>query len=407
MDGSKSRGAWALLGVVGIVLGIFLVLLLGVFFVHGKLGFSDKNNFLASLSNSFSNFLSGEEQIAEVDLDTNSNKISFRPCSYETAGEVSRGSVIFNEISWMGTKENYNAEWMELKNISSLETDISFWQVIDKSERIKITIPKETKIPADGFYLLVRNIPESISGNQTYEGALINTGNGLRLFDSSCKLIDEIPIGKWPAGDNEKKLTMERASDFSWHTSGVSGGTPGGENSNGIFSEFKIQNAKVKIEDQNSESLGIQRSQPASTIYSPVLINEIFVGDDVSSSNEYIELLNPSAQAIDISGWAIKRRSSTGALNSLVSSSRLEGKLISANSFILIANEGGDFVTVADTTWAKSNTLAYENNSVVLINPNGQVVEEVGWAEIPKGESYARGESGAFSVSKRSPKQPN
>lgn len=122
-----------------------------------------------------------------------------------------------------------------------------------------------------------------------------------------------------------------------------------------------------------------------------ILISEIMVGMEGNVDYEFIELFNPTSQSIDLTGWSIKKKSSTGSESTLVSSSRLEGKIIPANKYYLFANEGGYSGSVSpDVFWPKSYTLAYSNNSVIIYNANNELIEEVAWTEIQKGHSIER-----------------
>ena len=57
-----------------------------------------------------------------------------------TSQTPSHQSVVINEVAWMGTANSANDEWIELKNISAGELDISGWQVVDMAEQIKVRL---------------------------------------------------------------------------------------------------------------------------------------------------------------------------------------------------------------------------------------------------------------------------
>jgi hypothetical protein len=121
-----------------------------------------------------------------------------------------------------------------------------------------------------------------------------------------------------------------------------------------------------------------------------VLVSEIVAGADGNSNYEFIELYNAGSAAVDLTGWSVKKKSSTGSESSLVAASRLSGKIIQPGKHFLLGNETGyQGSTALDVPWPSSYTLAYTNNSVVLYN-NGVKVEEIFWAEIPKGQSFVR-----------------
>lgn len=354
---------------------------------------------------------------------------SLEECAFDTLDIPARKSVILNEIAWMGNASGADSEWIELKNISGSEVNLGGWMIIDKDEQIKMRI-KTFSLPPQKFFLAMRkNDVTSIKGDEVYEGSLRNEKEGLRLFNSSCGLEDEIIAEKWPAGDNKTKKTMERnANDFGWHTSVFPDGTPKKENSKSQISSSKqIQNQKTENEQmQKTEDSTTIITITTTTVNNPtsteiiptslptkievekdmkgaVLISEVCAGTEENAKYEFIELYNRSSQAIDLTGWTIKKRTSTGNETSLVSAVRLEGKVISPHSYFVIGNEGG-YKSSADAYWAQSYTLAYSNNAVVLYK-DGEKIDEAIWEDIPKGMSIKRvsWDSDVFSISSPTP----
>ncbi|HLP86743.1 MAG TPA: lamin tail domain-containing protein [Candidatus Paceibacterota bacterium] len=113
-----------------------------------------------------------------------------------------------------------------------------------------------------------------------------------------------------------------------------------------FFAGVNIANAGVVINKANSDPIG----------------------------ERFIELYNNSNSPQNLTGWSIKRKSSSGLEYSLVSSSRLEDKIIKANSYFLLTSESGYTGNLsADATWAKSYTFA-KGNTILLYNPNDEVV---------------------------------
>ncbi|MFH0712714.1 MAG: lamin tail domain-containing protein [Candidatus Jorgensenbacteria bacterium] len=288
------------------------------------------------------------------------------------------GPIIFNEVAWMGGKEDFSNEWIELKNIGGRAVDISGWQVLDKDEQIKI-IFSANEIDSGEFLVLRRD--EDFSGN------LRNSEEGLRLFDDECNLIDEVLAAPdWPAGDNKNKFTMERAGkDFSWYTASVAGGTPDKENS-APSSGSVSQEVKTSEVESNVSEVELPKSEAVG-----ILISEIMVGTAENSKYEFVELYNPGSLAVDMTGWNIKKRSSTGSESSFVVASRLEGKTIGANRYFLIVNPVGWPGTPSpDLEWPASYALAYAENGLYLYKSDGTVADSVFWTEIPKGSSLER-----------------
>ncbi|NCN53161.1 hypothetical protein GW950_01715, partial [Candidatus Wolfebacteria bacterium] len=263
-------------------------------------------------------------------------------CSFETDKPVIYGSVLISEVAWAGTLNSANDEWIELKNTGG-DINISGWQLIDKKEQIKVLF-KDTTLAGGEFYLLERTDDESVPAviaDYIYTGALSNNDEGLRLFDDECNLIDEVLASPdWPAGDSGAKRTMERLSDLTWHSYSGSG-------ENNIFGTPKKDNSPVVIYHSSggggssSSNNAEENTSSNEPVYMPdILISEIQTSGG-SSKDEFIELYNPNNESVDLTNWYIKRKSSSGNEYSLVSSSRLEAKLIPAKGYFLLANEEG------------------------------------------------------------------
>ena len=153
--------------------------------------------------------------------------------------------MIFNEIAWMGSPSSSVAEWMEVKNISTDEIDLSGWELLNASGKIKISFSDGDTVAPGGLLLLSRGsagansvaggASTSASGAKTYSGDLVNAGDVLALMDPQCAVSDYLDASHgWPGGNNTTKATLERDADgVGWHTSALPGGTPGAENSAG------------------------------------------------------------------------------------------------------------------------------------------------------------------------------
>ena len=124
-------------------------------------------------------------------------------------------------------------------------------------------------------------------------------------------------------------------------------------------------------------------------------ISEILVGIDGNANYEFIELYNPNDVAIDLTGYSIKKRSSTigSDLTTIVSNKTKYGdfkdKKIMPHKYLLLANKDGYNGNVQPDI-LYSTTLAYKNNAIILYNVNGEVIEDISWDEIAKGQSLER-----------------
>ncbi|MFA6076538.1 MAG: lamin tail domain-containing protein [Candidatus Paceibacterota bacterium] len=147
--------------------------------------------------------------------------------------------------------------------------------------------------------------------------------------------------------------------------------------------------------------------------YAEVVINEVQV-KPVGES--FIELHNIDASQ-DLTGWSLKRKTASGTEYPLVSASRLEGKSISAGDYFLLANENYAGGSAPDITWAKSYNLA-NDNSVLLYDANGTLVDEVGWGDASgcgsscpsnpeEGKSIQKTSAGSWNMAAPTPNEEN
>lgn len=305
------------------------------------------------------------------------NQNTSQACGFNANQSPNHQKIIINEVAWMGTNNNSNDEWIELKNISGIELNLSGYQLIDQGEQIKIIFDSSDKILANGFYLIERTDDDAVPNivaDKIYTGALSNTEDGLRLFDDQCNLIDEVLANsgsdgkQWLAGDNTYKQTMERKSDLNWQTSANAGGTPKAANSSGyVISSGGGGGGSVNSQQQTANS---QPQAPAK-----ILINEIKISP---TSERFIELYNPNDQAVSLTGWYLQRKTQSGSdFNSLVSKTNFEGKTINPKDYFVISRSTStnSDLTINDLTLTEANTIQLKNS-------NQEVADKVGWGNV-------------------------
>lgn len=123
--------------------------------------------------------------------------------------------VVVNEVAWAGTVANAADEWIELRNNSSSEIDLTGYALewddgetvirFDADAESNAKDIRRATIPADGFLLLERTDDDTISDVEAdviYTGSLSNGGEALVLRDDDGEAIDEVNAdgGEWPAG---------------------------------------------------------------------------------------------------------------------------------------------------------------------------------------------------------------
>jgi hypothetical protein len=347
------------------------------------------SKFLASMSGGLNNNSSPRLPGAKG-LDSPS-MAAHQDCAFGTSQKPDNGKVLFKEVAWMGDKDSANNEWLSLQKIAEGELDLGGYQILNENQKIKIVLPaKAVLIDTKPLYVLARK--DGIFGvkaDVTYSGAMRNANEALRLFDSQCRLLDEVLAHPaWPAGNNILKQTMKRdLATLKWFDLSHP-------------PQAKAGGAKVSSGGQAAEAGTGSGYNPAlSAQQEQILIALVTVGVASNSSVSFIELYNPGPAAVNLTGWSVRKKSSTGAESSLVSASRLSGKIIAAGKYFLLGSQTGPAGT-PDVVWPASYQLAYKNNSVTVYNKSGQVIDTAAWSELPAGKSLARvsWNSAAFAV---------
>ena len=211
-------------------------------------------------------------------------------------------AVIINEVAWAGTLASTSDEWIELFNPGDQPIDLTDWTLTDDGD---IDIGLKGTLDSGDYYLLERSDDGTIAdiaADRIYTGGLANGGERLRLIDPSGSEIDIVNpgAGAWPAGDAERRSSMERANG-KWRTfTGYFGlghdadghavrGTPGGPNS-------------------------ILFPTPTPTwIPGRIVINEVLVrphydwegAGGVTTADEFIELYNRGPGPVNLAGWIL------------------------------------------------------------------------------------------------------
>lgn len=122
-----------------------------------------------------------------------------------------------------------------------------------------------------------------------------------------------------------------------------------------------------------------------------VIISEIQIdGGTGHTEDEFIELKNISNETIDISGWKIKKQTSSGSIDSIVSIPTDDCIFLPPDTHFLWANTKGKFAPDADITTGSSSLLA-KSNTFELLNDKDVVMDSLTWgADLYSNQSMER-----------------
>ncbi|MBI4652866.1 lamin tail domain-containing protein [Candidatus Kuenenbacteria bacterium] len=292
------------------------------------------------------------------------------------------GDVIINELMWSGSSSSTADEWIELRNTTNQEIDLSNFNLTylkDEKEESMLLI-KSGKISPNGFFLISNNSkdyqftngqsilnidPDLIDSNVTFS----NSNLQIKLYDRNFQdqkaiLLDEAGDGKIPlAGKNEtnEKISMERNEKiedgkiiYSWHSATTQ------TNLDLETKDKATPNAinNQQLTDNNKEN---EKELAMAVIPQPttgVVINEI-VSNPLENEKEWIELYNFTDQEIDINGWTIEEGS--GAKITLTG-------VIKAKDFLIIEDPKG--------------SLNNDGDIIILKNKDGFLLDQVIYGQV-------------------------
>lgn len=183
--------------------------------------------------------------------------------------KTKEGDVVINELMWMGSLEDSDDEWIELRNITNRKIDLSNWNIkyAGSGKNGHIEIPHGYSIEAKGYFLITAqkwneteiNLKADLDKDEGYTNvsgmSLKDDGEKLVLEDKNKNTIDTAWKDEhWNDGWHGLLLHMSMERDIdpgdgtlasSWHTcinrkcndkeywrnQGFNFGTPGKENS--------------------------------------------------------------------------------------------------------------------------------------------------------------------------------
>jgi len=342
----------------------------------------------------------------EVSNESTAKQSVFEACNFSSAG-LPTHQIIFSEIAWMGSPPQNgeslssagNNEWIEIKNNSGGDFNLTGYQILDESGNFKITL-NGGKLSSGALYLLERTDDNSVPGvtaDKIYSGTLSNSGMYLKFFGSNCVLLDEVLASEgWPAGDNATKHTMSRNPyNLSWYTSGYIGGTPRAPNADASLSvSAPPQPSAPTSENQTSSPPSSGQSQaPAVSGADHVLVSEVMYELAGCAKCEFIELYNPTSQNIDlkqlIGDDRLRIIASTGSIGNRVIT--WQRTIIPTKGyFLFVSSDYQELLSLADATY--SAYLTNQSGVQLTTNSGNTVIDEVRWSEgqFKSGESWER-----------------
>jgi hypothetical protein len=248
-----------------------------------------------------------------------------------------------------------NPDWIELYNTSTSEVDISGFKIYDNGGQAgtkqKMTFAAGTKIPANGFFVIVVDDPATANPTGSDFG-LGSGGEKVWLENSEGKAIDSVAF---PA------LTPLQS-----------------------YGRFADGTENWQILEVITQGAANDNSTP-----SPIVINEIF-SRGADPDFDWIEIYNNSSSPVDISGYKIY--DGGGQSGSKPKMEFPASTSIPANGFIVIVVDDA----TSDFPDGSSFGLGSGGEQIWLENASGTVINTVTFPALTETQSYGRIADGTY-----------
>ncbi len=259
------------------------------------------------------------------------------------------GKIILNELL-PNPEGDDDGEWIELKNISSDDIDLTDFLIQDESGRGYLISPDDfstTTIGAGEFFAIDYLISRIV---------LNNTGDKITIFDSNENKISEISYSSVKEGQSFARFN----NAWSWTNSPTKG------LENVLTENTQNSNSVTIINNTTNNTSDIVKEENAlicdsNSLNKSIIISEVFPnpgGDDI---NEFIEIYNPNDYDINITNWKIKDLSkSSYSLSGAIGSKNY--LLISREDSKIALNNSNEEIFIYDCGESSITSLKYDKS---------------------------------------------
>jgi hypothetical protein len=341
--------------------------------------------------------------------------------------------IIVNEVLPNPKGDDSQTEFIELKNIGTVDIDLTGWKIGDASSKrytVKASDFPSIILKPKEFFVLYRKVMGIALNNSGTESAKIYSPDGALVHSieySGAAAEDESFAREtenyfWtsaPTPGKENVITRKNqtpsatisapnegeinqtisfdGSDsadpdgdeliFSWNFG------DGSEAAGANASHAYLTAGKYKIILTAKDSLGVTDTaeqyiliiDPTNTaeVFPPaeqlIFINEIIPNPEGSDDAEWIEIKSINLEPLDLSGWKLDDDEGGSRPYKIP-----EGTIIAPGQFLVFKKE--------QTKLALNNTY----DAARLLDPDGEIFFETSYDEVPEGAAFAREENGNF-----------
>jgi hypothetical protein len=318
--------------------------------------------------------------------------------------------IVISEVQVSGVEDS-NLDFIELYNPTNESVDLSDMKLVKRTrsgtnDTNIVSFVSGDTISAHGFFLWCNaTLAEQLSCDRSTSATIANNNSiGLRMEPSDeGALVDAVTIGTVdaPLGegsaidpDPEDGGSIERKA---YTSSSVESMTSGQDMSQGNGEDTDVNSIDFiyrTVSEPQSSMSGTESPEGSTPSNTPlpssattitptpttsssgsiehVVISEVQIGGSVST-DEFIELYNPTDDLVDITGWKLQKKTASGSEYADVIT--LSGSM-SAHGYYLVGHADYTGSVTVDIPYSEESVSS--NNTVQLVTASLTVIDKVG-----------------------------
>ncbi len=261
-------------------------------------------------------------------------------------------------------------DWVELVNTGAQLENVGGFRLVDGENVLApLTLPDIALAPGEHLLIYCDGAERNAPGGEVHAPFRIDAdGAALALYDADGALADAVDV---PALTANEVYRRDEATG-TWQVSGEY--TPGLANTREMH---------LSLEAEESDSpLILTEASSANRTYAP---------DADGACHDYVEIHNPSAQAIDLTGYCLTDDEADPGKWAFP-----QGATIPAGGYLLVYASGGAAGAAGELH--ASFKLDSAGETLLLTDPEGRAVSRLPLPALQSDQAYSLGEDGAYTA---------
>jgi len=307
-------------------------------------------------------------------------------------GSASYSKVLISEIQVSGVSDD-KQEFVELYNPNNQNIDLTGWYLQRKtaeSSSWSTYAPSGSfaskNIVANGYFLIARSGYYPGSADISTDNPITND-NSFALKSPDGSVSDKIGFGT--AEDPESVATVNPGLGQSIGRKVLSSGAEQDFDNN--LSDFELQNSTPRA--QNVTYVAPIQAPPQAL--KNIMISEVQTAG-ITAKDEFIELYNPNAVDVNLSGFSLKKKTSGGTESNLVSSGSFLGTIPALGYFLIVPQDNDDGTknytgTATPDLYYSGKDYSIASNNTILLYSNDDtpvLLDKIGFGSAEDFESH-------------------